>query len=165
MFFFFASFPFFVFNRKKPVFPPKKGIFWFIFSVSLSFSLNLFWPPPFSLSLSLSLCFALVFLSSFLSFFFGFLFLSCFCLFFFVLSSVLLFLEKNNMKILNWNFFSSSKCSLFWVSCLVFSLKSLFLIFVFFLILSYVFCSTSLFLVSKNPSWKTHFFKKRGVAT
>ena len=165
VFFFFLFFllPFLsLFLIEKPVLPLKRAIFWFIFSVSLSFSLNLFWPPPFSLSLSLSLCFALVFLSSFLSFFFGFLFLSCFCLFFFVLSSVLLFLEKNNMKILNWNFFSSSKCSLFCVSCLVFSLKSLFLIFVFFLILSYVFCSTSLFLVSKNPSWKTPILGQKG---
>ena len=169
LFSFFCSFPFFVFNRKKTCFPPKKGIFLFIFSVSLSFSLNLFWPPPFSLSLSLSLCFALVFLSSFLSFFFVFLFwLSFSFLFlslFFVLSSVLLFLEKNNMKILNWNFFCSSKCSLFWVSCLVFSLKSLFLIFVFSLILSYVFCSTSLFLVSKNQVEKHQFWVKRRVAT
>ena len=74
---------------------------------------------------------------------------------------MLLFLEKNNMKILNWNSFSSSKCSLFGVSCLVFSLKSLFLIFVFFLILSYVFCSTSLFLVSKTQVEK-HIFSKKG---
>ena len=88
-FFFFASFPFFVFNRKKPVFPPKKGIFWFIFSVSLYFSLNLFWPPPFSLFFSVSLfcsClsfFLLVFLF-WLSFSFLFLslfFCSIFCAF------------------------------------------------------------------------------------
>ena len=65
------------------------------------------------------------------------------------------------MKILNWNFFSSSKCSLFWVSCLVFSFKSLFLVFVFFLFLSCVFCSTSLFLVSKKQVEK-HIFSKKG---
>ena len=81
------------------------------------------------LFLCLSVLLLSFFLPSCLSFlaFFSFLFLSPF----FVLSSVLLFLEKNNMKILNWNFFCSSKCSLFWVSCLVFSLKSLFLILVF----------------------------------
>ena len=43
-----------------------------IFSVSLSFSLSLVWPPSFSLFLSLSLSFLLFFLSSFLSFFFAF---------------------------------------------------------------------------------------------
>ena len=68
------------------------------------------------------------------------------------------------MKILNCNFFCSSICSLFLVSCLVFSLKSLFLIFVFFLILSYVFCSTSLFLVSKKTKLKnTNFWSKGGL--
>ena len=54
---------------EKPCFPPKKA-FLFIFFVSLSFSLNLFWPPPFSVSLSLSLSCSC--LSSFLSFFFAF---------------------------------------------------------------------------------------------
>ena len=147
--------------EKKPVFPPKKGFFWFLFTVSLSFSLNLFWPPPFSLSLSLSLCFALVFLSSFLSFFFGFLCLSCFCLFF-VLSSVLLFLEKNNMKILNWNSFSSSKCSLFGVSCLVFSLKSLFLISVFSWFWVMFFVQHHCFWFQKTQVEKHIFSKKKG---
>ena len=68
------------------------------------------------------------------------------------------------MNILNSNFFFSSICSRFLVSCLVFSLKSLFLIFVFFLILSYVFCSTSLFLVSKKTKLKnTNFWSKGGL--
>ena len=122
LFFCFLSFPF--------CFPPKKGIFLFIFSVSLSFSLNLFWPPPFSVSLSLSLScscvsfFLLVFLFAF------FLFL-VFVSFFIFLSSLLLFHEKNNMKILNCNFFVSSIFSLFlWFPVLFFPFKSLFLIFV-----------------------------------
>ena len=91
---------------KKPVFPPRKGHFLFIFNVSLSFSLNLFWPPPFSVSLSLSLSFSC--LSFFLLvFLLCFLFVSCFCLFFIFLSSLLLFHEKNNMNIFNCNFFFS----------------------------------------------------------
>ena len=87
--FFFLCFPFFVFNRQKTCFPPRKGHFLFIFNVSLSFSLNLFCPPPFSFSLSLSLSFSC--LSSFLLVFlfalflflvfvsFSFFFLLCFC--------------------------------------------------------------------------------------
>ena len=67
------------------------------------------------------------------------------------------------MKILNCNLFLSI-FSLSWVSCLVFSLKSLFLIFVCFLILSYVFCSTSLFFGCKLKK-KHQFLVKRGVAT
>ena len=65
---------------KKPVFPPRKGHFLFIFNVSPSFSLNLFWPPPFSVSLSLSLCCSFLF-TFLLVFLFCFLFVSCFCLF------------------------------------------------------------------------------------
>ena len=136
---------------EQPCFPPKKGIFWFISSVSLSSSLNLFWPPPF-LFLFLCLSFALVFLSSFLSFFFGFLFVSCFCLFFhcsFFFAFVSSIEQHENIKLQFLLFINM--CS-FLLSCLVFSLKYLFIIFVFFLILSYVFCSTSLFWFQKNPS-------------
>ena len=78
-----------------------------------------------------------------------------------VLSSVLLFLEKNNMKILNWNFFSSSKCSLFWVSCLVFSLKSLFLIFVFFPDFELCFLFNIIVFGFKKTVEK-HIFSKKG---
>ena len=89
-----------LFLIEKPCFPPQKGHF-FVFSQCFPFFLpSLFSPPPFSLSLSLSLCFS--FLSSFLLvFLFCFLFVSCFGLFFLFLSSVLLFLEKNNIKIFN----------------------------------------------------------------
>ena len=78
---FFCSFPFFAFNRKTLFFPLKKA-FLFIFCVSLSLSLNLFWLPPFSVSLCLSLSLLLLsfFLPSCLSFLlsFCFLFLSLF---------------------------------------------------------------------------------------
>ena len=125
-------------------------------------SLNLFWPPPFSVSLSLSLsCSCLSFFL--LVFFFAFFLFLVFVSFFIFLSSLLLFHEKNNMKILNCNFFFPSIISLFLVSCLVFSLKSLFLS-LFFLILSYVFCSTSLFLGFKKPKLKnTNFWSKGGL--
>ena len=127
---FFCSFPFFVLIG-KPCFPPKKGIFTFIFSVSLSFSLNLFWPPPFYVSLSLSLScscvsfFLLVFLFAF------FLFL-VFVSFFIIISSLLLFHEKNNMKILNCAFFVSSIFSLFcgFLSCVSFQFPFPYLCFI-----------------------------------
>ena len=93
--------PFFSFNRKT-IFSPRKGHFSFIFECLPLFLLSLFWPPPFSIFLSLSLS------SSFLSFFlpvflfcflFCFLLLPCFCLFLSFSSSLLLFHEKNNIKI------------------------------------------------------------------
>ena len=109
--FFFVFFLFFVlffwlFNtKKKPCFPPRKGHFLFIFSVSLSFSLSLFWPPSFCVSLSLSLSFLLFFLSSFLSFFFAVFWFLVFVSFFLFLSSLLFFHERNNIKIFNCKFF------------------------------------------------------------
>ena len=155
VFCFFLCFAFFVFNRQKTCFPPRKGHFLFIFNVSLSFSLNLFWPPPFSVSLSPSLCFSC--LSFFLLvFLLCFLFVSCFCLFFIFLSSLLLFHEKNNMNIFNWNFFFSWNIfSFFWFPVLLFCFKSLFLIFVFFpdFKLCFLF-NISMFLVSKRTNWK-----------
>ena len=74
----------FVFN-KKPCFPPKKGIFCLFLSVSLSFFLGLFWPPPFPLSFSQPLSFSL--LSSFLlAFFFAFFWFLVFVSFFIFVS-------------------------------------------------------------------------------
>ena len=86
------------------MFSPRKGHFWFIFSVSLSFSLSPFGPPSFSVSLSLSL-----FFSSFLSFFllvfvFALFWFLVFVSFFLSLSSLLFFHERNNIKILNCKF-------------------------------------------------------------
>ena len=135
----------------------------FIFNVSLSFSLNLFWPPPFSVSLSLSLCFLLSFLlPSCLSF--CFLFVSCFCLFFIFLSSLLLFHEKNNMNIFNCNFFFSwNSFSFFWFPVLLFLSNPFFLSLLF---PDFKLCfSTSMFLVKKNKVEKHQFLVKRGVAT
>ena len=75
-----------------------------MFSVCLSFSLSLFWPPSFSVSLSLSLSFLLFFLSSFLSFLFAFFWFLVFVSFFLSHSSLLFFHERNNIKILNCKF-------------------------------------------------------------
>ena len=151
-----------LFLIEKNLFFPLKRAFFGLFSVFPFLSpLTFFGLPFFTFSFSVSLfcsClsfFLLVFLF-WLSF--SFLFLSLF----FVLSSVLLFLEKNNMKILNWNFFSSSKCSLFWVSCLVFSLKSLFLIFVFSWFWVMLFVQHHCFWFQKNKLKNTFFQKKGG---
>ena len=96
--FFFLCFPFFVFfYRQKTCFPPKKGIFLFIFSVSLCFSLAFFGPPPFLPFLFLCLSLVLFFLPSFLPVF-HFLFLvlafsfCCVCLFVSRCSFVFVFL-------------------------------------------------------------------------
>ena len=110
----------------------------------------------FFLCLSLSLVFFLVFFACFW-------FLFPFFLIF--LSSWLLFSEKNNMKCLNCNLFFHQYFFFFMVSCLVFSLSNPFL-FLFFLVFSYVFCWTSMFLVSKKPFLQKHqFLVKRWVAT
>ena len=97
-FFWFLS----LFLIEKPCFPPKKAFFVFLFQCFPFFLPSLFWPPPFSLSLSQSLCFSSFFLSFFSFFFVFFLFL----VFVFVfLSSLLLFHEKNNIKIFNYKGF------------------------------------------------------------
>ena len=86
-----------MFSRKTLCFPLKRAFFVY-FWVS-PFSLNLFGPPPFSVSLSLSLSCSCLSCHYFLLSF-CFLFLSLFLF----LYSLLLFHEKNNMKILNYNF-------------------------------------------------------------
>ena len=131
--FFFVPFLSLPLIQKKPVFfPPKKGIF--VYFLCFSF----FLPQPFlaspfsvflSLSLSLSLscsCLSFFLLVFFFAFFlflvfvsFSFFFLLCFC-----------FMKTNNIKRLNCKVFFINIFS-FLVSCLVFSFKSLFLIFVF----------------------------------
>ena len=119
--FVFFSFPFFASNRKNLVFPLEKGIFCLFLSVSLCFSLALFWPPPFSISLSLSLSILLFFLSSFLSCLFAFFCFLVFVSLFPFLSSLLLLHEKNNIKIFNYKvvlhqwylFFSFLSCFFF----------------------------------------------------
>ena len=120
---FFFSIPFFVFNIK--CFPPIKGHFLFIFEFLPLFILSLFGPPLFSISLSLSLSHYLLL--------FVFLFPSCLSvLFFFLVPCFCLFLcfsvffasvhERKNIIIFNCKVFHQS----FLISCLVFSLKSLF---------------------------------------
>ena len=149
--FFFASFPFFVFNRKNLVFPLKWAFFG-LFSVFPFLSpLTFFGLPLFHfLFLCLSVLLLSVFLPSclsFLAFFFFLVFVS-----FFVLSSVLLFLEKNNMKKIKLEFLLLIKMFSFlgFLSCFLFEISFPYLCF--FPDFELCFCSTSLFLVSKNPS-------------
>ena len=77
-------------SSKKHCFSPKKGIF-VLFSVSPFFLHSLFWPPPFSHFFSVSF-----FLPSFLFFV---------LYWFFLVFSLLLFHEKNDIKILNCKVF------------------------------------------------------------
>ena len=109
----------------------------FIFSVSLSFSLSLFWPPSFCVSLSLSLFFLLFFLSSFLSLFFAVFWFLVFVSFFLFLSSLLFFHERNNIKKFNCKFFLHQYFRFF--GCLSFFFQVPFSYLCYFLILSYVF--------------------------
>ena len=122
------------------------------------FLLSLFWPSTCSISLSLSLScsflffflLVLLFLLSFASFFFSLSLcfsLLCFC-----------FMKTNNIKRFNCKVFFINPVS-FLVSCLVFSFKSLFLIFVF-LVFSYVFCSTSMFWFQKHKLKNTNVWSK-----
>ena len=106
LFVFFGSFPFFAFNRQKNLFYPLKKEFVCLFLVFLFLSPFAFFGLPLFQFLFLCLSVVLFFLPSFLSFFFAFflflVFVSCFPF----LSSLLLFQEKNNIKIFNCNLFS-----------------------------------------------------------
>ena len=149
-------------------FPLEMCIFCLFLSVSLCFSLASFGLPLFQFIL-LCLCLSLSLSCSFLCFFppvflFCFLLVPCFSLFLcFSLSSLLLFHERKNIKIFNYNCFSS--IILFLVFCLAFSFKSLLLVFAFFLILSYVFVQHQWFWFQKPQVEKHQFLVKRGVAT
>ena len=162
--FLFGSFPFFVFNRKTLFSPPKKGIFCF-FSQCFPFFLPSLFRLPLFHFLFLCLSVFLFFLPSFLSFFllpfcflfwslFSFFFLLCFC-----------FLKRTTSKYSIRKFFFINPFSFLLVSSLLFFYKFPFLIFAFFLILSFVFCSTSVFGFKECKFKKNTFFKKRGVAT
>ena len=163
VFFVFVFFPSFASNRKT-CFPLEKGIF--CLCLIPLFLLSLFWPPPFSislylslsLSLSLSCSFLLVFLLVFFVFFWFLVFLFFFSFsFFFACVS-----WKNNIKNIQLQLLLGQSFLFFFG----------FLSFVFFQIpLSYLcffpdfklcFCSSSMFLVSKNPSWKTPIFSQKG---
>ena len=102
--------------QKNLVFPPRKGHSLFIFECLPLFLLSFFWPPPFSIFLSLSLSSSCPFFLSFLSFFFALFCFLVFLSFFPFLSSLLLFHEKNNIKIIQLQGFPLSIFSLFWFS-------------------------------------------------
>ena len=147
---------------KKPVFPLEKGIFC-LFSMFLFLSPLTFFGLPLFLFPFLCLSVALFFLPSFLSFFFAFFLFLVFVSFFPYLFSLLLFHEKKT-----WNY-SIAICfpeifSLL-VSCLAFLFQMPFSYLCFFLILSYVFSSTSMFLVSKRTNWEAQKTKKKQIAT
>ena len=110
---------------------PLERTFLFIFDCLPLFLLSLFWPPPFSV---LFLCLSLS------------------------LSIVIL---KNNIKVFNYKVFDHQSFLIFVGFLSSFSFKSPFLTFVFFLILSFVFCSTSMFSL-KNASSKNTIFWSRG---
>ena len=159
-----CSFPFFaLYYKKNLVFPLEKGIFGLFLSVSLCSSLAFFGLPLFQFFfLCLSL---LLLLFSFLPvFLFCFLLLPCFCLFLsFSFFSAFVSWKEQHQKDWCTMFFFINLFS-FLISCLLFSLKSLFLLFVFFADLKLCFCSTSLFLVSKKPKLKnTNFWSKGGL--
>ena len=160
LFFFFAFLSLF-FKRQKTVFPLEKGIFC-LFSMFLFLSPLTFFGLPLLLFLFLCLSLSLVFLSSFLSFFllsFCFLFLSLFHFsFFFAFVSWKEQHEHFQLQFLfSWNSFS-----FFWFPVLLFLSDPFFLSLLFFLILSYVFCSTSMLLVSKKTKLRNTNFLSKG---
>ena len=119
--YFLFSFLSLLFNTKKPVFPLEKGISCLFLSVSLCFSLAFFGLPLFQL---IFLCLSL----RIVLFFFLPVFLFCFILLVFVsffpfLSSLLLFHEKNNIKIFNYKVSFISLFSFFgFLSCFLFEI-------------------------------------------
>ena len=119
--FFVSAFPlsFLCFNKKKTLFPLKKDMLCFFLRVSLCFSLGFFGLPLFHF-LFLCLSLFLFFLPSFLSFLFALFWFLLFLSVFIFVSSLLLFHEKNNIKILNSKVFHINIFSFSFVSCLVF---------------------------------------------
>ena len=170
--FFCFSFPFLAFwCKKKLAFHLEKGIFCLYLRVSPSFSLAFFGLPLFQLSvfffflsLSLSLSLVLVLFSSFLSFYFAFfcflVFVSCFPF----LSSLLLFHERNNIKICNCKILLHQSFDIFgFLSCFFFQIPFSYLCY--FLISRYVFVQHQCFWFQKNQVEKQQFLVKRGVST
>ena len=154
--------PFFslLFNPKTG-FPPRKGHLLFIFESLPLFLLRLFWPPSFSISLDLSLS------CSFLFFFIlVFSFLLSFGSLFWSISFLLFLLcvcfrkgTTTSKHLIAISFFINLFS--FLDSCLVFSFNP-FSYLCSFLILSYVFCSRCMFLVSKQTTLKTQIFGQEG---
>ena len=146
------------------MFSPRKGHFLFIFSVSLSFSLSLFWPPSFSVSLSLSLSFLLFFLFSFLSFLLAFFWFLVFVSNFLVLSSLHCFHERNNIKILNCKF-SLHQYFLFLLGFLSFFVSSSFFLSLPFPDFKLCFLFNIKVFDFQTNNFKKNVLVKRGVAT
>ena len=150
---------------EKTGFPPRKGHF-VIFESPPLFLLSLFWPPPLSvslslcLSLSLSLSLALVFFFFLLVFLFCFLLVPCFCLLLCFCVFFAFVSWKNNIRRFNCNYFHQSFIFIGILSCFPFQIPFIYLCC--FLISSYVFCSTWLFLVSKQTK-NTNFWSKGGL--
>ena len=129
---------FLCFNRKTLFFPLKRAFFGY-FQCFPFFLPSLFWPPPFSLSLLLCLSIFQIFLTSFLSFFFAFFLFLVFVSFSHFLSCLLLFHEKNNIKILNYKVFLHQSFLIFVAFLSSFFFQILFPYLCLFLILSFVF--------------------------
>ena len=157
-FLFFGFFVFFFalrslfFNRQKTCFfPLEKGIFC-LFSMFLFLSPLTFFGLPLFLFLFLCLSFVFFFLPSFLSFFFVFFLFLVFVSFFPYLSFLLLFHEKKQHENIQLQFVFLKYFLFLLVSCLAFLFQIPFSYLCFFLILIYVFRSTSMFLVSKRTN-------------
>ena len=163
VYFFIISFPFFAFN-KNLFFPPRKGLFCLLLSVPPCFSLAAFFGLPFfqflflCLSLSLSCPFLSFFLLVFLFALFWFLVFVSFLVFFVFFAFVSW--KEQHQKIQFLIVFHQSFL-IFWFPVL-FSHWNPFFLSLLFLIFSYVFCSTSMLLVSWNTSWKTPIFGQKG---
>ena len=143
---------FLCFYRKTLLFPLKRHFMFYFLCFSFFLPQPFLTSPFFNFSFSVSLLFFCFFIPSCLSSLLSFCFL-VFVSFFPFLSSLLLFHEKNNSNIFNCNLF-------FFVFWIIFSFLGFFLVFFqipfsylcYFLILSYVFCSTWLYLVSKQTT-------------
>ena len=137
---------------------PKKGHFCFFWVSPFVFPLP-FLASPFSLYLSLSLS---SFFSFLLVFLFCFLLVPCFCLFLYLFFFFAFVSWKEQHQIFYYKVFFAIDPFSFLVSCLVFSLKSLFLIFVF-PDFKLCFCSIWMFLVFKMTSLNTIFWSRGGL--
>ena len=163
--FFFVPFLSLLLIDQKNLFPPQKGIFC-LFLVCLVLSLFAFFGLPLFQFLFLCLSVALFFLPSFLSFFFAFFLFLVFVSFFPFLSSLLLFHEKNNIKIFNCNYFFPEIFSLSFgfLSCFLFEIPFSYLCFFPDFKLCFLF-NINVFSFKKTKLKSTHFWSKRGVAT
>ena len=124
-----------------------------------------FFGLPLFLFLFLCLSVVLFFLPSFLSFFFAFFLFLVLSLSFLIFLHCFRFTKRKTSKYSIAILFLKYFLFLL-VSCLAFLFQIPFSYLCFFLILSYVFCSTSVFLVSKRTNWKAQKkTKKKPIAT